>query len=206
MDELKLDRRFGDYEEPIGGCRRLLRDATEVGHGCIEAEFGRLTGSESRERGTVPCYGPTAIDVSLLVTGFSVGTLALLGGSIDERADETAAVEVVDLSVRLDDEHDVPDAGNGTVQTCIGVGTPGDHVSMPGDVTVDVPAAANRKSFGERGLLVEVSFAHTTATVGGTGRRTTESSGYWLTTRPTLRADRRRSGFVFAQMERRSPT
>ena len=79
---------------------------------------------------------------ALLVTLLSVATIATAGLVLDTPDDEeVATVESVDLTLRLNDEQDLPDT-NGTVQTCIASGTPGDSISVVGDVTVDVPPGA----------------------------------------------------------------
>ena len=120
---------------------------------------------------------PASVVVFLLVTAFSVGTLVAFGGVTDEITAENVTVEETDLSVRLNDERSLPDT-NGTVQTCLSSGTPGDSISVIGDVTVDVPADRGR----DAEFVVAVSLAHTeettTASVEGTGRRTADV--FWL--------------------------
>ena len=130
---------------------------------------------------------PGAVGAVLLRTVFSVGTLVVFGGATAELASENVTVESVDLPVRLNDEDGLPDVGNGTVATCLGVGTPGDSISVTGDVTVDVPAGGRNDRRGER-LLVDVNLdrteAHTTRPVEGTGRVT--ASVLWLLDEETL--------------------
>lgn len=117
------------------------------------------------------------------MTAFSVGTLVAFGGVTDEVESENVTIEATDVSVRLnDDEGGFPESENGTVQTCLASGTPGDRISVLGNVTIDVPTEQGRDSRGERQLTVVVSLAHTeertTDTVTGTGRAT--SDVFWL--------------------------
>lgn len=119
--------------------------------------------------------GPAAIGVFLLVTALSVGTLVVFGGVTGEMTGGNVTVESTDLSVRLNDDASFPESGTGTVQTCLGVGTPGDSISVLGDVTLDVPAGPNRLPDQSR-LVVAVSLVDvgetTTEPVEGTGRVT----------------------------------
>ena len=113
----------------------------------------------------------------VVVTAFSLGTLALFGGVTDEITDENVTVETEDLSVRLNDEQSLPD-GEG-VQTCLASGTPGDHVGVFGSVRVDVPADHPATRAGE--LTVAVALAPPDETTRGT----VESTGgthdlFWL--------------------------
>ncbi|WP_435346345.1 hypothetical protein [Haloarchaeobius sp. HRN-SO-5] len=122
---------------------------------------------------------PVSLGVFLLLVAFSVGTLAAFGGLTGELASENVTVESADVTVRLNDETQFPDAGNGTVQTCLATGTPGDSIGVLGDVTLDVP---RDRDTGEDPLTVVVSLAHTeettTATVEETGRVT--SDVFWV--------------------------
>lgn len=83
---------------------------------------------------------PAVVVAVLLVTLVTAGTLAAFGGTPVDPADRSVAVEDIDVTVRLNDEAAAPPGGNGTVQTCLASGTPGNSVSVLGDVTVDVPA------------------------------------------------------------------
>jgi hypothetical protein len=125
---------------------------------------------------------PAAVGVFLLVTAFSVGTLVLFGGVTGDLTSENVTVAATDITVRLNDDYDFPDTGNGSVQTCLGVGTPGDSISVLGDVTVDIPAGRDPDSTGEGPLTVVVSLAHTeeatTQTVERTGNVTVDV--FWL--------------------------
>ena len=80
-----------------------------------------------------------AVAAFLVVTAFSVGSLAVFGGVVDDAETENVTVESTDLALRLNDEFDPPDT-NGSVQTCVASGTPGDTVSLVGSVTVDAPS------------------------------------------------------------------
>ena len=60
------------------------------------------------------------------------------GGLPGETPGENATVETDDLDLRLNDEFDPPST-NGTVQSCMASGTPGDSVSLLGDVLVTMP-------------------------------------------------------------------
>jgi hypothetical protein len=119
------------------------------------------------------------VAVFLLLTAASAGTLVLFGGFEDDVAGDDVTVESADVVVRLNDDVDFPET-NGSVQTCLASGTPGDSVSVVGDVTVHVPA--DRGRFGARSLTVEVSLAGvegtTTDAVSGTG--TEVSDVFWV--------------------------
>lgn len=119
-----------------------------------------------------PSRGTVA--VFLLVTTASVGTLVVFGGVTDEIAAENVTVDASDVTVRLNDEMSVPD-GNGSVQTCLGSGTPGDSVSVIGDVHVEVPANGDR-AYERDELAVTVRLERVgevaTSTIEGTGRET----------------------------------
>ena len=121
-----------------------------------------------------------ALAAFLLLTALSSGTVLLFGGGFDDGASETVTVESTDLTVRLNDGVDYPDATNGSVQTCVAVGTPGDSVSVLGDVTVDVPP--ERGLAGDRHLTVAVSLGHTDATDTGTieGPGTVTRDVFWV--------------------------
>ncbi|MFC7132112.1 MULTISPECIES: hypothetical protein [Salinibaculum] len=101
---------------------------------------------------------PATVAVTLLLTVFSVGTLVVFGGVVDDIESENVTVESMDLSVRLNDESSIP-SGDGSVQTCLGSGTPGDRISVLGDVTVDVPPGWDGPADGS--LTVAVSLGHT---------------------------------------------
>lgn len=125
---------------------------------------------------------PATVGLFLVVTAFSVGTLVVLGGVTDDRADGEVTVESVDLAVRLNDETDLPETGEDTVQTCLGIGVPGDSVAVLGDVTVDVPADRDRAWADERRMVVVVGLDRlgetTTRVVDGTGRLRTDV--FWV--------------------------
>ena len=125
---------------------------------------------------------PAAIAAFLLLSAFTAGTLVAFGGVTDEITRENVTVEATDLTVSLNDEGEFPDAGTGTVQTCLASGTPGDRISVLGDVTVGIPTEGYRDA-AERGeLTVAVSLAHTaentTMAVTRTGRTT--SDVFWM--------------------------
>ncbi|NHN60268.1 MULTISPECIES: hypothetical protein [Halorussus] len=108
---------------------------------------------------------PATVVAFLLLTAFSAGTLALFGGVTDEMTGENVTVEAVDLTVRLNDDGTIPDVGNGTVQTCLASGTPGDRISVLGDVTVAVPVEGYEDAVDDRRLRVVVRLAPTGETV-----------------------------------------
>lgn len=82
------------------------------------------------------------IAVFLVVSAASLGTIVVLGGMPDTQSNENVSVSDVDISIRLNDETAYPDT-NGTVETCIGRGTPGDHLSILGEVGVQIPPDQN---------------------------------------------------------------
>lgn len=116
------------------------------------------------------------VAVFLLVTAASVGTIALLGGVPDIRSDGNITVSDVDVSVRLNDDPESPDT-NGTVQTCIGSGTPGDHLSVLGEVTVRVPPGRQGDA---RAVVLWLDDTHnrTLGTIDETGSVTKDV--FWL--------------------------
>jgi hypothetical protein len=125
---------------------------------------------------------PAKVVFFVVVTTFSVGTLVLFGGAVvDDETNENVTVEEIDLTVKLNDEMSFPEGGNGTVQTCMASGTPGDSISVLGDVAVEIPPDS-RGYPADRTATVEVSLAHTeettTDTVDGPGRETMDV--FWL--------------------------
>lgn len=123
-----------------------------------------------------------SVVVFLLLTVFSVGTLVVFGGVTDDIARENVTVESANLSVRLNDEFEYPDVGTGTVQGCLASGTPGDRVSLTGDVTVGIPADTGSTADSSGDLSVVVSLARvaetTAAPVSGTGQVTVDI--FWI--------------------------
>jgi hypothetical protein len=123
-----------------------------------------------------------AVGVFLVLTAFSAGTLLLFGGVTDQITDDNVTVESADLTVSLTDELRIPETDDSGVQTCLGSGTPGDSISVLGDVTVDIPAEFRQKATSDGELRVAVSLAHTTETttqrLDGTGQRTTDV--FWV--------------------------
>jgi len=101
------------------------------------------------------------IAVFVVLTAFSVGTLVLLGGVTDEITAENVTIESTDLSVKLNDEIDFPDVEDDSVQTCMGYGTPGDSISVLGDVSVRIPAERTRTDARAEQLTLAVSLDHT---------------------------------------------
>jgi hypothetical protein len=98
------------------------------------------------------------IAVFLVVTAASLGTVVVLGGVTDTKSDENITVSGADLSIRLNDDTDFPDTG-GTVETCLGSGTPGDHLSVLGEVTVRIPP---ERSGGARAVILQLDQAERT--------------------------------------------
>ena len=80
------------------------------------------------------------IAVFLVLTAASLGTIVILGGVTDTQADGNITVSDINLSIRLNDDTAIPDT-DGTVETCLGSGTPGDHLSVLGEMTVRIPPA-----------------------------------------------------------------
>ncbi|ACV11047.1 hypothetical protein Huta_0864 [Halorhabdus utahensis DSM 12940] len=101
------------------------------------------------------------IAVFVVLTAFSVGTLVLFGGVTDEITAENVTIESTDLSVKLNGEIDFPDVEDDSVQTCMGYGTPGDSVSVLGDVSVRIPAERTRTDAETERLTLAVSLDHT---------------------------------------------
>lgn len=127
-----------------------------------------------------PSRGSIALFV--VVTALSVGTIVVLGGGFVGPEAGPVTVESIDVSVTLNDEVEYPPGANGSVQTCVASGPPGDTVLVRGDVVVDVPAEDRWTTSGERPVAVTVSLAHTdeatTETVTGPGRET--RAVFWL--------------------------
>ena len=124
---------------------------------------------------------PAKVVFFVVVTTFSVGTLVLFGGVVDDETSENVTVEEIEVTVALNDEFSFPESDNGTVQTCMASGTPGDSISVLGDVAVEIPPDS-RGYPADRTATVEVSLAHTeettTDTVEGPGRETMDV--FWI--------------------------
>lgn len=99
---------------------------------------------------------PAAVGVFLLLTAVSVGTLLVFAPVTDDITTDTVTIESTEFTVRLNDELTIPDTDD-SVQTCVGSGTPGDRLSVSGDVRVDSPAAPDGP------LTLVVSLGHTAA-------------------------------------------
>ncbi|QLD90812.1 hypothetical protein HWV07_17890 [Natronomonas salina] len=129
-------------------------------------------------------WPPTRAQVAvfLLVSALSVGTIAMMGGVADDPASENVTVEDIDLAVSLNDEASYPEGANGTVQTCFASGTPGDSVSVLGDVILDVPESDGRGRSSERQLRVTVNLTEMSETTAQTetGTGTVHSDVFWL--------------------------
>jgi len=112
------------------------------------------------------------IAVFLVVTVASLGTIVIFGGMVDTQSDGNLTVADAELSVRLNDETDLPDT-NGTVEGCLSSGTPGDHLSVLGDITVNVP-----RDRGDTRREVVLQLAHrqnrTVGTIEDQGNVTTD--------------------------------
>jgi hypothetical protein len=125
---------------------------------------------------------PATVGVFLVVTAFSAGTLVVFGAVTSERPDEGVTIESVDLDVRVNDETDLPETGDSTVQTCLGVGVPGDSVAVLGDVTANVPPNPGRGWAGGRRTVVVVGIdgieETTSQVVDGAGR--VRTSVFWV--------------------------
>lgn len=116
------------------------------------------------------------IAVFILITAASLGTIVVLGGVTDTQSDGNITVSDVDLSVRLNDESEFPDT-NGTVETCIGSGTPGDHLSILGEITVRIPPAHSGTT---QAIVLELNetWNRTVGTIEGRGSVTKDV--FWL--------------------------
>jgi len=122
------------------------------------------------------------IAVFVVLTAFSVGTLVLFGDVTDEITAENVTIESTDLTVRLNDEIDFPDVEDGSVQTCLGYGTPGDSISVLGDVTVRIPAERGRSDARADRLTLAVSHGHTAERTTQTLTRTGDVTAdvFWV--------------------------
>jgi hypothetical protein len=121
---------------------------------------------------------PAAVAAALLVTLLSVATVATAGLVLDTPDDETATVETVDLTLRLNDDVEFPDT-NGTVRSCMASGTPGDSISVLGDVTVEVPPDVSQRGRAlTLGLTVTETGQRTAYEVDESGTVTTDV--FWL--------------------------
>ena len=120
------------------------------------------------------------IAVFVVLTAFSVGTLALFGGVTDEITYDNATIETTDFTVSLNDEIAVPNVGTDEVETCLASGTPGDRISVRGNVTVRIPSERDRTADPARRVHLAVSLAHTdertTKRLSRTGEVTTDVS------------------------------
>jgi hypothetical protein len=112
------------------------------------------------------------IAVYLIVTAASLGTIVALGGVAHTQSNGNITVSGVELSVRLNDETDFPDT-NGTVETCLASGTPGDHLSVIGEITINTPA---NRSDTPREVILQLSQMHnrTVGTIEDRGNVTTD--------------------------------
>jgi hypothetical protein len=72
-----------------------------------------------------PSRGSVAL--FLILTAVSAGTQVVFQDLAADDPDENGTVEATDLTVGLNDEIELPDGGNGSVLTCMGIGTPGHH-------------------------------------------------------------------------------
>jgi hypothetical protein len=106
-----------------------------------------------------------AVLVFLVLTAFSLGTLVAFDGVIDDGTGGNVTVEEADVTVRVNDEIDFPEDGNGSVRTCMGMGTPGDSVFVTGEVTFRVPHELGPDAPGEDPLVLEVRLANTGNTI-----------------------------------------
>jgi hypothetical protein len=116
------------------------------------------------------------IAVFLVVTAASLGTIAVLGGPTLTQSDGNVTVHDVDLSIRLNDDVTIPDT-DGTVNGCLGSGTPGDHLSVRGEVTVSIPAA---RSDAAQAVVLQLngSMNRTVATIERAGNVTNDV--FWV--------------------------
>lgn len=116
------------------------------------------------------------IAVFLVVTAASLGTIVVLGGVTDTQSGGNITVSDINLSIRLTDDTAFPDT-NGTVETCLGSGTPGDHLSVLGEITVRIPPAHNGNT---QAIVLELNrtWNRTVGTVGDQGSVTKDV--FWL--------------------------
>ncbi|MDG5777430.1 hypothetical protein VB773_21800 [Haloarculaceae archaeon H-GB2-1] len=113
---------------------------------------------------------PASIIVFLLLTAFSVGTLVLFAPVTDQINPDDATVEATNVSVHLNDEVTMPDIENGTVETCISSGTPGDHMTVRADILVETPMEGSEDSNYDVEVSIGNSSKTTTEPVQQTGR------------------------------------
>lgn len=114
---------------------------------------------------------PASVLAFLLLTAFSVGTLALFAPVTDQFGPDEAAVEISNASVHLNDEIEIPNEDGGGVMTCLASGTPGDHLTVRADIVVETPLEDDGKD-REYELVVSIVDEATTTTesVRRTGR------------------------------------
>ncbi|WP_135661764.1 hypothetical protein [Halorhabdus rudnickae] len=127
-----------------------------------------------------PSRGTVAVFV--LLSAFSVGTLVVLGGVTDEITYDNASIESTDFTVKLNDEITMPDVGSDSMGTCLASGTPGDRITVRGNVSVQIPTRNDRNAAEIRRVELAVSLAHTdertTQTLSRTGDVTTDV--FWV--------------------------
>ena len=116
------------------------------------------------------------IAVFLVVSVASLGTIVVLGGVTDTQPEKNITVSATELSVELNDEVEYPDT-NGTVETCLGSGTPGDHLGVLGDITVTIPAD---RAVTPREVIVRLDdrWNRTVETIEDSGEVTTDV--FWV--------------------------
>lgn len=82
------------------------------------------------------------IAVFLVITVFSLGSIAVLGGMTGLDSDGNVTITETDLALDLNENTDIPDT-NGSVETCIGSGPLPGHLSVTGEITADIPAGGD---------------------------------------------------------------
>lgn len=106
------------------------------------------------------------IAVFLVITAFSLGSIAVLGGMAGLDSDGNVTITNADLSLQLNENTDIPDT-NGSVETCLGSGTLPGHLGVRGEIMVDIPSGID--SAQEVVLRVNDTQNHTVETIEGQG-------------------------------------
>ncbi|MCT9098146.1 hypothetical protein [Haloarchaeobius sp. HME9146] len=117
----------------------------------------------------------------LFVILVGAGAWVTFTGPGPQVSDSDATIDRTDLSVRLNDEWDLPESANDSVQTCITSGTPGDSIGVYGTVTVTVPVqdGFDRADHDYQVVMTLVDVGETTTKTGDySGRETVRF--FWI--------------------------
>ncbi|WP_435332945.1 hypothetical protein [Haloarchaeobius sp. TZWWS8] len=117
--------------------------------------------------------GLAAIGAIVLLSAAGIGIL-LVGGLPFGGVAGEGSIEEVDLSVRLNDDMDMPGDGTASSYTCTSAGTPGDMVGTYGSVHVSTPLNRHHWPRTDADYVLEVTLVEsgksTTESVSGVGR------------------------------------